>query len=359
MHSPDFSRRDFLRAGAVGAGSVAIGSTVDASPAGVRARRCILLMLVGGPSQLETFDPKPNAPAEIRGPFGAISTTIPGVHLGEHLPLLAGLADRFALIRSVHHDASEVHETGLQLLQTGRLASPYAEHPHIGSMMAQRGMGRFVMLPTKIGSLGLNVSRGQSAGSLGIASEPTIDSAFTQHLSSAQRDRYGKTPFGDACARAVQHSEAGAGCVVVNMFESLQDRVTWDCHADRRAFPSTLSDYRRTICPMFDRACATLLEDLSERGLLDETLVVAMGEMGRAPRLNANGGRDHWTRCWSILLAGGGVPGGAVIGSSDAHAAEPTQRPVACGEVAATIGEMLGIPGTGATAVRELISSRR
>lgn len=356
MENSDFSRRDFLRTGAVAAGAATITATAaEASPGTGQAKRCILLMLVGGPSQLETFDPKPNAPADIRGPFRAIPTSVPGVQFGEQLPLLASLAHRFALIRTVYHDASEVHEAGLQLLQTGRLAAPGMDPPHIGSALAQRGSGPFVMLPARIGSLGLNVSHGQGAGSLGVACEPSVESAFTQHLSAAQRDRYGKTPFGDACARAVQRSEAGAGCVVVNMFDSVYDRVTWDCHADRRAFPSTLDDYRRTLCPMFDRATATLLEDLRERGMLDETLVVAMGEMGRTPKLNANGGRDHWTRCWSIMLAGGGVRGGAIIGASDALAAEPTQRPVSCAEVAATIRAALGLPESGATAVREVM----
>ena len=349
-------RRDFLRTGAAATGAATITATAAAAtPETKRAKRCIMLMLVGGPSQLETFDPKPNAPADIRGPFRAISTSVPGIQLGEHLPLLASMAHRFALIRTVHHDASAVHEAGLQLLQTGRIAGPDAEPPHIGSVLAQQGKGTFVMLPNRIGSLGLNVSRRQSAGSLGTAFEPSVESAFTQHLSSGQRDRYGKSMFGDACARAVQRAEAGAGCVVVNMFDSVYDRVTWDCHAERRAFPSTLDDYRRTLCPMFDRALATMLDDLRERGMLDETLVVAMGEMGRTPRLNANGGRDHWTRCWSILLAGGGIRGGAVIGASDALAAETAQRPVACAEVAATIRAALGLPENGATAVREVM----
>jgi uncharacterized protein (DUF1501 family) len=127
------------------------------------------------------------------------------------------------------------------------------------------------------------------------------------------------------------------------MFETVYDRVTWDCHADRYSLCSTLDDYRRLLCPTFDVAFASLLEDLRERGLLDETLVVAMGELGRTPRLNARGGRDHWPGCWSIVMAGGGIRGGRAVGASDRHAAEPARRPVACAEVVATIYHAMGL----------------
>jgi hypothetical protein len=162
-------------------------------------------------------------------------------------------------------------------------------------------------------------------------------------LSQAERERYGKTAFGDACARSVQMVEQGTRCVVVNMFDSVYDRVTWDCHADRHSLTSTLEDYRRSLCPTFDLACATLIDDLHQRGLLDETLLIAMGEFGRTPRLNAQGGRDHWPGCWSIVLAGGGVRGGVVVGSSDRHGAEPVRRPVTCGAVVASIYQMMGL----------------
>lgn len=352
----NLSRRGILGAGLLAAGSAGLALGTD-QPRPGRAQRCIVLMLIGGPSQLETWDPKPDAPAEMRGPFGTIPTSITGVRISEHLPRLASLAHRYAIIRSLHHDAPPIHETGLQLLQTGRLCSNNHEAPHFGAVLAQQRTGGFVILPMPIGNTGINVSRGQSAGPLGPAHEPSVQANFTHLLAPTDRERYGKTTFGDACARALQLVEAGTRCAVVNMFDSVYDRVTWDCHAARRGFTSTLADYRRTICPAFDCACATLLDDLHQRGLLDETLVLAMGEMGRTPRLNANGGRDHWPGCWSIMMAGGGVRGGEVIGVSDRIGSEPHQRPVTCPEVVASVYHALGLPRfVGAAPVRELFA---
>ncbi len=128
------------------------------------------------------------------------------------------------------------------------------------------------------------------------------------------------------------------------MFDTVYNAVTWDCHADGEALATTLDDYRDILCPMFDMAYSTLLEDLAERGLLDTTLVVAMGEFGRTPLLNPRGGRDHWPGVWSILFAGGGVRGGQVVGSSDRTGSEPRDRPVTPAEVAATIYRLLGVP---------------
>ena len=344
------SRREVLAAGAMTAGMSAFAGVGEPRPP--RAKSCIVLFLVGGPSQLETWDPKPDAPAEIRGPFGFIPTSVPGTRISEHLPRMASLAHRYAIIRTVHHDAPPIHETGQQLLQTGRLSQNDVAYPHFGAVLdrqlgpKQAGAAPFVMLPTRIGNTGLNVGHGQTAGFLGTAHEPHLDDRFTQRLSPADRERYGKTAFGDTCLRSRQLVEDGARCVVVNMFETVYDRVTWDCHADRHSLSSTLDDYRRMLGPTFDQAFATLLDDLHGRGLLDETLVVAMGELGRTPRLNAHGGRDHWPGCWSIVLAGGGVRGGQVIGASDRHAAEPASRPVSCGEVVATIYQAMGVSPT-------------
>jgi uncharacterized protein (DUF1501 family) len=160
---------------------------------------------------------------------------------------------------------------------------------------------------------------------------------------SRVRAEYGNQPFGQACLQARRLVEAGARCVTVNMFDTVFDRVTWDCHADGGSLASSLDDYRRTLCPMFDQAFAALLDDLSERGLLASTLVAAMGEFGRTPYLNARGGRDHWPGVWSIVLAGGGLRGGQVIGASDAHAAEPRDRPVTPADIAASIYQALGV----------------
>jgi uncharacterized protein (DUF1501 family) len=153
--------------------------------------------------------------------------------------------------------------------------------------------------------------------------------------------------FGQACLLARRLVEHGVRLVTVNMFDTVFNEVTWDCHADGGALATSLDDYKDTLCPMFDQAYAALLDDLAQRGLLEHTLVVAMGEFGRTPQLNSRGGRDHWPNVWSILFAGGTVRGGQVIGASDRHGAEPKDRPVSPAEVAASVYYGLGIdPGT-------------
>jgi uncharacterized protein (DUF1501 family) len=262
-----------------------------------------------------------------------------------------------------------------------------------------------VVLPGPITYTGVSVSHGQTAGYLGNAHEPVIlqgdamevvvpacedparpasrkglvgavdgaqravdaraerqpldpahawafDAVFSERAKQAfnvarerdgLRDRYGRNTFGQSCLLARRLVEQGVRLVTVNMFDTVFDEVTWDCHADGGSLAATLDDYRETLCPMFDRAYTALLEDLRQRGLLDRTLVVAMGEFGRTPQLNLRGGRDHWPHCWSILLAGGGVQGGQVIGSSDRTGSEPRDRPVTPAAVAASIYTALGI----------------
>ena len=351
MKNAELSRRDFLRAGSLAAGASLAGAMkADADQRAIgHAKHCIVLFLVGGPSQLETWDPKPDAPTDVRGPFRPIATNVTGIRISEHLPRMASLAHRYAILRTVHHTAAPIHETGQQLLQTGRLSPLDSEFPHFGAVLAkQRGPGKngvapFVILPTPIGNTGISISHGQGAGMLGAAYEPAVHANFAHLLPSADRERYGKTGFGDSCARSLQLVEQGTRCVVVNMFETVYDRVTWDCHADPACLSSTLDDYRRTLCPTFDRAYSTLLDDLHQRGLLDETLVIAIGEFGRTPQLNSQGGRDHWPGCWSIVLTGGGVRGGQVIGASDRLGAEPIRRPIHCAEVTASVYNAMGL----------------
>ena len=165
--------------------------------AGDRDRAVILLMLVGGPSQLETWDPKPDAPVEVRGPFGTIETAVPGVRINEHLPRLARRMDRLTLIRSLTHDAAPIHETGHQLLQTGRLCRDGGEHPHVGSVVARvRGASNdlppFVVLPGPIGNTGVGITHGQSAGRLGRSFDPfhvAADPASPDYDARATLDR--------------------------------------------------------------------------------------------------------------------------------------------------------------------------
>jgi uncharacterized protein (DUF1501 family) len=413
------SRRDFLRVGALTAGAAGLSLADLARLHGADSTRkdinCIILFLIGGPSQLDTWDPKPEAPDEVRGPFHSISTKVPGIRISEHFPLMARMADRYAILRSVHHKSAPIHETGHQLMQTGRLFQAGKEYPHYGSVVSHlrgpraKGVLPFSIVPGPIVSTGVSVSHGQSAGFLGKEHDPvyplhsgddlvirvngdesldparlpsrnafltaldqaecTLDQlanqrainapserAFASILSSGGkkafefteenenlRTRYGWNTFGQSCLLARRLIEQGVRLVTVNMFDTVFNQVTWDCHADGGSLPTTLVDYRDILCPMFDAAYTALLEDLGQRGLLEQTLVVATGEFGRTPHLNPRGGRDHWPGVWSILFAGAGVRGGQVIGSSDALGAEPNDRPISPSEVAASIYHGLGI----------------
>lgn len=389
------TRRDFLRVGALSAGPVLAGglSLADLA-AGERQKgvNCILLFLVGGPSQLDTWDLKPDAPSDVRGPFQPIPTSVSGISICEHFPRMARLARHYAIVRSVHHDQAPIHETGQQLLQTGRLSAQEQEYPHYGAAMSylrgprQEGMPASVVLPSTIGNTGVSVGHGQTAGTLGQAHEPfvlrvdpadligsrglqhAVDRAHRVHEENPQaaafgrlftpkaktafniaeesadtRSRYGWNTFGQSCLMARRLVEQGVRVVTVNMFETVFNEVTWDCHADNGALATTLDDYAETLCPMFDLAYSALLEDLYQRGMLDTTLVLATGEFGRTPRLNPRGGRDHWPGCWSVLFAGAGIQGGQVIGSSDECASEPKDRPVTPQEIAASVYHTLGV----------------
>lgn len=414
------TRRDFLHAGAL----ATLGLTL---PRFLQARahaadrhsgpdvNCILLFLVGGPSQIDTWDPKPDAPAEIRGPFKPIPTNVPGMQITDIFPKMARHADKFSLIRSVYHTATAVHDTGHQMMQTGRLFQGGIEHPHIGSALgflrgARGDVPPHVLLPRPIGRTGGNLPHGQTAGYLGKPHDPfvlnadpsdpqfkvpdlaapdyitAVRAARRQRLrdavdagvqkfeasSAAQqmdenfslayrlmssttarqafeldqepaplRDRYGRTRFGQSCLLARRLIERGVRFVTVNMFETVFDEVTWDIHGSR---PFTdIAEMRRLVAPNFDQAYATLLEDLQQRGMLDNTIVLAMGEFGRTPKINPAGGRDHHPGVWTIVLGGGPIRGGRIIGESDEQGAYPKTRPVSPAEVAATIYHGLGL----------------
>jgi hypothetical protein len=348
------NRREFLRDGIAGVGALGLGAHALPALRGLAAapdRAIILLLLVGGPSQLETWDPKPDAPADVRGPFGSIATRCPGVRISEHLPRMAARMDRIALIRSMSHDTAPIHETGYQLLQTGRLSRAGEPNPHVGSVVARiMGPGetvpRFAIVPGPIASTGVDISRGQSGGWLGSAYDPlpvssdrsAVESVFPSMKDDGNSPDYGDTTFGQICQQARRLIEAGVRVVTVNMYETVFNRVSWDCHG-----AAPLDDYAREILPTFDQAFTALIDDLEDRGRLETTLVVAAGEFGRTPRLNGSGGRDHWPGVWSVVLAGGGVHGGQVVGASDAHAGSPADRPVSPQDLLATMYQSLGI----------------
>jgi len=411
-------RRDFLHAGSLAALGLSLTDWFALKASGATASadtNCILLMLIGGPSQLDTFDMKPNAPVEIRGPYKPIKTNVPGIEISENFPRTAKHADKFSLIRGMYHTAAAVHDTGHQMMQTGRLFQGGVEHPHYGCVLSKlKGpngdVPAHVLLPRPIGNTGGNMPHGQTAGYLGKGFDPFVlnadpsdpnfrvpdmlppdyltalrvdrrrnwremidksvsefetsqdarllDSTFHQAytlMSSAKaraafelyrepekiRDKYGMNRFGQSCLLARRLIEAGVRFVTVNMFETVFDEITWDIHGSKPFSP--ISCYRDLVGPMFDMAYSSLLEELSERGLLSNTMVVATGEFGRTPKINPAGGRDHWPQCWTMLMGGGPLKGGTVVGSSDEIAAAPRDVPVTPAQIAATVYKGLGI----------------
>ncbi len=355
----EVSRRDFLRVGGLSVVGLSVAEKAARAQLqkSFRQRSCIFLMMNGGPSQLDTFDPKPDAPVGIRGPLKSIQTAIAGVHVSESLPRIAERAGQLAFLRSLHHTAAPIHETGMQLLNTGRLANREIQYPSFGSIVAQQlgarnGIAPYVVLPRLIDNTGVNAPRGQTAGLLGEEFEPVTESSKNQDAifsellpreSEAIRLQYGETRFGRLCLQARQLVESGVRSVVVNLFDSLDGDITWDAHGHKTASPGTIYDYRDKLCPEFDRAFSALIDDLQQRGLLDQTLIVATGEFGRTPKINENSGRDHWTNAWSGIVAGGGISAGQVIGATDKHATEPIDRPIHPGELTATVLDYLGV----------------
>ena len=392
--------------------------------ASVGRRRCILLFPFGGPSQLDTFDPKPDAPAGIRGEFRPIATSVPGVQVSELFPRLARLADRYTIVRSVTH-GDAVHTSAGYTMLTG-VRHPRAndeagatsirpmpeDHPHLGSVLAYArpdgaGLPPFVTLPEVVRDAGVNELPGQGAGLLGGRYAPLLFEADTRRggfpppdvfappelgvsrldgrralrdqldrgLAAAEasgqlgaldahyqrafdllrtpaarrafdlaaeptrvRDAYGPHLFAQGCLLARRLVEAGVSLVTVYWhYEGPEDSPCWDTHEDN------FRHLRERLAPPADRAFARLLEDLAERGLLDETLVVWMGEFGRSPKVNSKAGREHWPHVQSVLLAGGGIHGGAVYGASDRIGAYPADLPVRPADLGATLLHLLGV----------------
>src|SRR5665213_2923832 len=329
-------RREFLKTGA----ALPL-LNFKAKPKG---KSCILLMLVGGPSHIDTWDMKPDAPCAVRGPFRPIQTNVPGIEISEIFPRMARHADKYALIRSVHHEEAAIHDTGHQLMQTGHIADADLEHPHIGCVVAKATGSCHVILPNPICSTGgADMSHGQSAGFLGGEYEPRFIGGRLNLTGEpeALRASYGFNKFGESCLMARRLVESGVRFVTVNMFETVFGETTWDSHGSKPF--SSLADYRDHVGPMFDNAYSSLLEDLSRRGLLETTLVAGMGEFGRTPKINPAGGRDHWPQCWTIHMAGGGIRGGQIYGSSDRIGGEPRDNPVDAQTVIATIYQAMGI----------------
>lgn len=430
------SRRELLTVGGLSLLGLSLpellrGKAAAAKPAsGGRADSVILLYLQGSPSHIDLWDPKPDAPAEIRGEFKPIATRVPGIFLSETLPLLAKQADKFALIRSIGVKPKGLrnHGAAIYMLMTGHDPSNFSptgvavppsreDLPSVGSVVARYrpadvsslgyvalsgpviesgviGVGQFAGLlggqfdpfkmyddpvpPLRVEGFALppDVTLGRLRGRIDLRSAV----AARQHLGpadfntyygkavsliesdkavrafrldeepAATRERYGLTRWGQSCMLARRLIEAGTRFVQVN-WPAASDAEpapnpdgSWDTH--RNNFPM-LRDHR---CPVFDRSVSALLGDLADRGLLESTLVLAIGEFGRSPRIGSPttgnvgpGGRDHWPECYTCLLAGGGVRGGQVYGESDRYGAFPQSQPVHPYDVISTIYHALGI----------------
>lgn len=366
-----------------------------------KARACIFIFLEGGPPQQDMWDPKPDAPAEIRGPFAPISTSVPGTIFTEHCARCAKIAHKFTVVRS-HSHSDNGHATGYHYVMTGR-RPPFADgehpipnnelYPSLGSVVA-RELGSAGSVPAYInmphpmaaggpgffgaefapfvieadpsqpdfevkdlGQIeGIPVARQQLRRKLlagveqqrqrlgraaamstyyskayELMTSPVARRAFrVQDEPAAVREEYGATQIGQSALLGRRLIEAGCRFVGI-------DAPGWDVHFN--CFPSLKGD----LIPPADQAFAALVNDLEQRGLLESTLVVMMGEMGRTPRVNAQAGRDHWSMAQCILFAGGGTRPGQIIGATDTQAAAPTRDPVSIADFLHTVHSILGI----------------
>jgi hypothetical protein len=403
------TRREFLGAGIAGTLSLALSPAVQRALAAKaptrRATACILLWMNGGPSHIDTFDPKPGAVTG--GPFKAIPTKVPGVRLSEHFPRLAQQARHFAVVRSLTSREAD-HELAYQFLHTGHQRDETVDYPALGSVMARAWTAEDGDLPSYValngeaaggGFFGVQYSpyvvgslddpvenielpggmrgdrqerrlRALQAFNRGFArvdrSGVTEHERFTAaarrlqrspHLKAfdlsaekpATRTAYGIQPKTPAEAKAdaekgVDRSAFGKACLMARRLVEHGVRFVevtldgWDTHTDN--FTTV-----ETLCNQLDPAFAALVSDLAERGLLERTLVLCLGEFGRTPHINDQKGRDHWSQAFSAVLAGGGVRGGQVIGATDGRGEHVKDRPVTVPDLYATLLAAFGING--------------
>lgn len=403
------SRRSFLKVG----GLASLGLTLDgffrlkaqASEAAPARRssnvNCILMWMQGGPSHIDTLDPKPDAPAEVRGEFGTVQTRIPGVRICEHMPFLAQQFDKLSLIRG-HDPQNGSHGVADHLMMSGHRFNPAMAFPCFGSVIAKErgyrdGMFPFVQLGRNIdrrfnggvaGFLGdqynpfevhedpsaatfrvrdLSISEADRARldrriamlgemdndtrEMAAAESPAVQArdafyerAHTLITSAAARrafdlsqepdqvrERYGRNSLGQSCLLARRLIEAGVHFVTVT-------DGGWDTHQNN------FTSLRTRLLPRLDRAYASLLQDLHQRGMLENTLVVWFGDFGRTPKINPSAGRDHWSTAGVACMGGGGVRLGEVVGATNANAEVVVDNPVRPQDLAATIYSALGIP---------------
>lgn len=393
------SRRQFLSAGSLGFLGLTLADLLRAKPTG-KAEACILLWLEGGPSQIDTWDPKPNSA------FQPISTNVPGIQISELLPQVSRRMDRLSLVRSMHTRGSD-HPQGTHYAITGHEVNPAMQFPSIGAILAKETGVRNAMPPHvlapqwekarqyedyfRAGFLGpeydpmcipdpskpdfqiadLSLPKSVSAAAVanrqgflqmvdrryrklvdgaehaqmdGFSAQawkmllnPGVREAFDLSKESEKvRDRYGRDAVGQSALMARRLVEAGTRFVTAAGFHS----NSWDTHAKND------EGHRDRLCPPLDRTLSALLDDLKDRGLYDSTVVLVMGEFGRTPFVNNDRGRDHWPNCWSLAIGGGGIAGGRVVGASDAEGAQVTDKATSMGDLFATIYKAFGIDWT-------------
>ncbi|MGD9723721.1 MAG: DUF1501 domain-containing protein [Pirellulales bacterium] len=422
--TPVVSRRHMLQIGGLGLMGLSLPRLLAAeaaAPAGIQARAdaCVLLFLNGGPSHLDMWDMKPDAPDGIRGEFKPISTSVPGIQYSEHLPKLATLAQHATIVRSMHHTVNNAHAAAVYTSLTGHdrgdnipsIGGGPREYPAMGSVLGklrppQQPIVPHLCLPyiTKEGAGGPPQS-GFFGGLLGRAYDPLfvlkdpnaadfavpeltlLADVSVERLSAreqlirsigerfergpggaafdsmdgfrrralglltsertqtalrigdepaAVRERYGRNIYGQSVLLARRMIEAGTRMVTISWAPDAN--ATWDTHG------SNFKKLKNTLLPEFDAACASLVTDLAERGMLERTLVAVLGDFGRSPKINgADGGRDHWNYCYSLMLIGGGFKGGFVYGASDKIGAFPARDALVPGDIVSTIYHALGI----------------
>ena len=425
------ARREWLRIGGLSAMGLSLPQLLakraqaNSQPAtrntDGKAKSCIVLFLLGGPPQHETWDPKPDAPAEIRGPLHPIQSAVPGFQVGELMPQTARLTDKICALRAVS-TRDNAHSTSGYAMSTGVAHKPIGvegaapgkpnDWPCLAAVVkslraSQGGLPSSIMLPEINANDGNKTWPGQDAGWLGrdadpwlltcdpsaekfevpslalpkdvasvrfdsrrtllsqvdqrlatVANSKALDSQDAWHQqafgllqssnargafdlsqeSDAVRDRYGRHKFGQSVLLARRLVESGVSLVQVNWsrIPGALNNGHWDTHS------KNAEALEKHLMPRMDQTYSALLEDLHQRGLLDDTLVVWMGEFGRTPKINRNGGRDHWGPVFSIAMAGGGVQGGQVYGASDRLGAEPKSGKLSAADVTATIFHALG-----------------
>jgi hypothetical protein len=407
------TRRSFVSAGVLGVGGLTLPELFRVRAEAKRATpdtAVILFWMSGGPGHHETWDPKPNAVPQVRGPFGAIRTNVPGIQFGELMPRQAKIADKIAVVRTVVHGSGD-HTKGNHWMLTGFEGPAFnapdfrvQKRPCMGSAVAKLrganrpGMPAYAAVPHLRGGtdnffhyaaylgpkynpfvtesdpnkpdfrvrnlalppnlsmarledrrevLGLIDRLKQSADTPGLARDASAEQAFSLLTSrdvaaafdinaepAAVRDKYGRHTFGQSALLARRLVEAGVTFVTVNT-------EPWDHHAT--AGRLSTAEGGKKLIPPFDAAFAALVDDLHQRGLDKQVLVVAMGEFGRTPRMNPEGGRDHWGNTFSVAFAGGGLRTGQAVGKSNARGEYPVDRPLGPQDVTATVFHHLGI----------------